>query len=196
MKKVVFLMSHVGSGSNALYALLASNPRIMGLENDNVYDNQASLITAAERKHKLNNASRMYLDHILYNFQYNLRPDPWVRMVFLAREPEGSIDYMVNRRIFRRPEAKRYYLYRMRRMCELARRNPNSIFLTYSRLREGRGLVELRDYLELKDDLSFSQEFVVPSGKNCLQLHEYESLSSAYEKYIYYVGKVGAICVT
>lgn len=117
-------------------------------------------------------------------------------MVFLVREPEGSIDYMVNRRIFRRSEAKRYYLYRLRRICELAKRNPNSLFLTYSKLREGRGLVELRDYIELKDDLSFSQEFVVPSGKNCLQLNEYESLSSAYEKYIYYVGKVGAICVT
>lgn len=196
MKKVVFLMSHVGSGSNALYALLASHQRIMGIENENVYDNQSSLIAAANRKHKLNNASRMYLDHILYNFQYSLKPDPWIKMVFLVREPEGSIDYMVNRKIFKRPEAKRYYLYRLRRMCELAKRNPNSLFLTYSRLREGKGLIELRDYLDLKDDLSFSQEFMVPSGKNCLQLPEYESLSSAYEKYIYYVGKVGALCVT
>lgn len=196
MKKVVFLMSHIGSGSNALYSLLASHPRIMGLENENVYDSQISLIAAAERKHKLNNASRIYLDHILYNFQYSLRPDPWVRMVFLAREPEGSIDYMVNRKIFKKSEAKRYYLYRMRRMCELAKRNPNSIFLTYSKIREGRGLSELRDYLELKENLSFSQDFNLPSGKSCLQLNEYESLSTAYEKYIYYVGKVGAMCIT
>jgi hypothetical protein len=196
MKKVIFLMSHFGSGSNALYALLASQPRIMGVENENVYDNQTSLIAVAERKHKLNNASRMYLDHILYNFQYSLKPDPWVKMIFLVREPEGSIDYMVNRKIFKRPEAKMYYLYRLRRICELAKKNPNSIFLTYSILREGRGLKELNDYLELKENISFSQEFNVPSGKSCLHIREYEDLSAAYEKYIYYVGKVMDVHIT
>jgi hypothetical protein len=43
--------------------------------------------------------------------------------------------------------------------------------------------------------LKFSQEFIIPSGKNTLQLQEYENLSNAYEKYIYFANKVCNIIV-
>ncbi len=195
MKKVIFLISHIGSGSDALYALLNNNPRIMGYENANIYENNLSLFALIDKKHKLNNSSRIYMDHLLYNYQYCLKPDPLIQMIFLVREPEGTIDYLVNRKIFKKSDAKRYYLYRMRRICELAKRNKDSVFLTYSNLREGKGLDLLKNYIGLKEDLKFTQDFSVPSGKNVLQLSDYESLSSAYEKYIYFANKVCDIIV-
>ena len=196
MKKVVLLMSHHGSGSDALYALLDSNPRIQGFQDDSSYDTPLRLVSLTERRHKLSNASRIYMDHLLHNYQYCLKPDPMVRMVFVVREPEGSVDYMVNMKILRRQEAKRYYLYRLRRLCELARRNRGSVFLTYSNLREGKGMDILADHIGLRDPLPPLTDFVVPSGKSVLQLHEYERLSESYEKYLYYASKVGSLVVT
>jgi hypothetical protein len=80
-------------------------------------------------------------------------------------------------------------------LCELAKRNPNSVFLTHSNLREGKGLDLISEYIGLKTKLKFSQEFIIPSGKNTLQLQEYENLSNAYEKYIYFANKVCNIIV-
>lgn len=195
MKKVVLLMSHHGSGSDALYALLDSHPRIQGFQDDSSYDNPVRLVSLTERKHKLSNASRIYMDHLLHNHQYCLRPDPMVRMVFVVREPECSVDYMVNMKILRRQEAKRYYLYRMRRLCELARRNPGSVFLTYSNLREGRGMDLISSHIGLKEALPPLSDLSVPSGKNVLRIQEYESLSESYEKYLFYASKVGSVVV-
>lgn len=195
MKKVVLLMSHHGSGSDALYALLDSHPRIQGFQDDSTYDSPLRLVSLTERRHKLSNASRIYMDHLLHNHQYCLRPDPMVKLVFVVREPEGSIDYMVNMRLLRRQESKRYYLYRLRRLCELARRNPGSVFLTYSNLRENRGLDLLSSHLGLREAIPPIPGLSVPSGKSVLKLHEYESLSESYEKYLFYASKVGSVVV-
>lgn len=188
-------MSHSGSGSNSLYALLGGHSRIMGIENNNIYQSDMSLFSVSNMKHKLTNSSRMYLDHILYNFQYSLKPNIWVKMIFLVREPEASIDYMVNRKLFKKSEAKRYYLYRIRRICELAKRNPDSVFLTYSNLREGKGLTEIADHIGIKEKISFSQEFIVPSGNNTLKSQDYDELSDCYNKYLYYASRVGTRCI-
>lgn len=190
MKKVLFLVSHVGSGSDALYALLNSETRIMGFDKNNIYDSPIQLVALTENKHKLNNSSRIYMDHLLYNYQYCLKPNPHCQFIFLVREPEGTIDYLVNRKIYKKQDAKRYYLYRIRRICELLKRNPDSVFITYSNLREGKGLDIISEYIGLKNVLKFSQEFIVPSGKNTLQIQDYEKLSSAYEKYVYFANKV------
>lgn len=190
MKKVLFLVSHVGSGSDALYALLNSEQRIMGFDKNNIYESPLQLLGLTEKKHKLNNSSRIYMDHLVYNYQYSLKPNDSVQFIFLVREPEGTIDYLVNRKIYKKHDAKRYYLFRIRRICELLKRNPNSIFLTYSNLREGKGLDLISEYLGLKTTLKFTNEFSVPSGKNTLQLTDYENLSKAYEKYIYFANKV------
>lgn len=190
MKKVLFLTSHVGSGSDALYALLNTEPRIMGYSNNNIYESSIQLLGLTEKKHKLNNSSRIYMDHLIYNYQYSLKPNEHVQFIFVVREPEGTIDYLVNRKIFKKNDAKRYYLYRIRRICELLKRNPNSIFITYSNLREGKGLDLISEQLGLKTELKFTNEFSVPSGKNVLQLADYENLSKAYEKYIYFANKV------
>ena len=48
-------MSHIGSGSNELYALLNNETRIMGFEKDNIYDTPLRLLGLTENKHKLNN---------------------------------------------------------------------------------------------------------------------------------------------
>ena len=195
MKKVVLLMSHLGSGSDALYAAMDAHPSIQGYAGDSTYDTPLRLITLTEKKHKLNNASRIYMDHILYNHQYCLKPDPMVRMVFLVREPEASIDYMINMKLLRRQEAKRYYLYRIRRLCELAKRNTGSVFLKYSDIRDGKGMDIISGHLGLKDCLPPLSDLSTPSGKNCLSLHEYESLGDSYEKYLYYADKVGSLTV-
>ena len=85
MKKVIFLISHIGSGSDALYALLNNNPRIMGYENADIYENNLSLFALIDKKHKLNNSSRIYMDHLLYNYQYCLKPDPLIQMIASTR---------------------------------------------------------------------------------------------------------------
>jgi len=190
MKKVLFIMSHIGSGSNELYALLNNETRIMGFEKNNIYDTPLRLLGLTENKHKLNNSSRIYMDHLLYNYQYSLKPNQFCQFIFLVREPEATIDYLINQKIYKKNDAKRYYLYRIRRLCELAKRNPNSVFLTHSNLREGKGLDLISEYIGLKNQLRFSQDFIIPSGKNTLQLQEYENLSNAYEKYIYFANKV------
>ena len=68
----------------------------------------------------------------------------------MVREPEASIDYLIGSGAYSRDQAKRYYLYRIRRICELAKRTPGSTFLTHANLRDGKGLDLIQRQLNLK----------------------------------------------
>lgn len=196
MKKVLFLVSHVGSGSGSVYESLNAHPRIQGFFSDNVYSSKIRLMSLTGNKHKLMNNSRIYMDHLLYNYQISDRSLlSCCSFVYVVREPEASIDYLIGSGSYSRDQAKRYYLYRIRRICELAKRTPGSTFLTHANLRDGKGLDLIQRQLNLKDCMPGINWVDEEKMKNQLRIEEYDSLSEAYEKYLYFVSNIGCLGV-
>ena len=191
MKKVLFLVSHLGSGSGSLYESLNAHPRIQGFFSNNVYSSSIRLMSLTGNKHKLMNNSRIYMDHLLYNYQISDRSIlSCCSFVYVVREPEASIDYLIGSGAYSRDQAKRYYLYRIRRICELAKRTPGSTFLTHANLRDGKGLDLIQRQLNLKDCIPGINWVDEEKMKNQLRIGEYDSLSEAYEKYLYFVSNI------
>ena len=69
MKKVVFICSHLYSGSNALYEAMNNHSRIQGYSGLNRYLSCLQLLTLCEFNHKTKNRSAIYMDEIIYNHQ-------------------------------------------------------------------------------------------------------------------------------
>lgn len=196
MKKVLFLVSHVGSGSGSVYESLNAHPRIQGFSFNNVYSSSIRLMSLTANKHKLMNNSRIYMDHLLYNYQISDRSLlSCCSFVYVVREPEASIDYLIGSGTYSREQAKMYYLYRIRRICELAKRTPGSTFLTHANLRDGKGLDLIERQLRLKDSIPRINWIDGEKMKNHLRIEEYDSLSQAYEKYLYFVSNIGCLGV-
>lgn len=196
MKKVLFLVSHIGSGSGSVYESLNAHPRIQGFFSNNIYSSQMRLMSLTGNKHKLMNNSRIYMDHILYNYQISDKSIlSCCSFVYVVREPEASIDYLIGSGAYSKDQAKRYYLYRIRRICELAKRTPGSTFLTYANIRDGKGLDLIERQLNLRDSIPKVNLAGEEKLKSQLQIGEYDSLSEAYEKYLYFVSNIGCLSV-
>lgn len=155
MKKVCFLTSHLLSGASYLYESLDQNPRVQGFRSDRPYTSMLDVLDLTNRKHKLKNAAAIYMDELIYNHWLQTK-DAYkhCQFVYMVRPPEGTLNELVSRRLYTPSCAARYYTYRLRRMCEMAKRTPGAVLLTWDDLATGRGLPLVEEYLGLKTPLT------------------------------------------
>ena len=130
MKKLVFICGHAYSGSNALYEAMNQHPRIQGFRRNgfNTYENKLSLLRYTQQKHKLNNRSAIYMDELLYNQQLQTKDAYEIcKFIYVIRHPIASISLMIAKDKIKPSFACRYYSFRMRRLCEMAKRTPGAV---------------------------------------------------------------------
>src|SRR5581483_5367312 len=129
MKQVTIVVSHEGSGSSALCSLLDKNSRIQWCKPNIIYDHPFSLEKITSISHKLKNAAAIWLDEILYNHYFSSKIlYEWCRFIYVIREAKPTLSLITESRADLLGKA-RYYTYRLRRICEMARRTPGAVLV-------------------------------------------------------------------
>jgi hypothetical protein len=169
-KKVTLVISHEDSGSTDLCRILDKNSRVQWCKVDVIYDHPIKLQSILAIPHKLNNAAAIWLDELLYNHYFtHKRLYEMCRFIYVIRDAKSS-------------KSVKYYTYRLRRICEMARCTPGAVLLTYDDIITGRCNPLLEDYLCLKEPLIIDKSlFSVPS----FYVDSYAQES--YERYLYYL---------
>lgn len=189
MKKILFLNSHPYSGSMELYDTLSKNSYIQGYRNyrQKIYSNHYDFFQILTQKHKRDDKHAIYLDEIYFNYALSTRMDlSSCYFIHIIRSPDylNFITEKINFEFF----IKRY-LYRLRRICEIAKRTPKSIFFTFEDLKKEESMDMIKDFLSLKDkpDLPNLDNVTPGITKDCIPYGVMKKTEASYEKYLAYL---------
>ena len=183
MRRIVFLISHIGSDSDKLVDILNENPRVEILQTGRKYDHPSDLDFLVLRKHKLGGAAAIHGDHLLLNIAFSCEALHSIcKFIYMVREAKPSL----NENTFHpRRTVETYYRFRLRRMYEMAYKTPGAVLLTWDDVRTGRGLSVIEEYLGLKDSLVPQAERFIKSTQDHIPFESVDRAQDAYEEYLY-----------
>lgn len=194
MKRILFIASHLFSGSDALYKHLDQYDRVHGFRTNGqrMYWHPLDFLEFTERRHKLPNMAAIYMEEVLFNYCLGTKDAyKYCKFIYVVRPPRPVLNLMVASKQCQPAFAYRYYCYRLRRLCEMAKRTPKAVLLTWDDLSEGRGIDLIEKYLTLKQSIPFDPDLLrshksVPVAD---LLHEklLQAAERAYEKYLHFL---------
>lgn len=194
MKKIVFLCSHLYSGSGMVYDAMNLHPKIQGYKNisTNRYMSPVDLLTLTNYNHKIKNRSAIYMDEILYNYQISSKDIyRYCKFIYLVRRPIVPISFNISLDKKKINYAILYYKFRLRRLCEMAKRTPGAILLTYDQLIDGKGMDLISEYLDLPQPIDFDNSVLTSLnrgfGTDLLGPNLRLEVENTYEKYLYFL---------
>lgn len=186
MKKVCFVVSHLGSGSGSLVSSLNANPRCEIRESGARYDGASSVRWLFRMGHKCRDASAVYGDHLLFNATISSRRlYGMFGFIFVIRPARHSLNEILKCG-YSEAGASSYYRFRLRRICEIARRSPGSVLLTWDDLAKERSLRIIEEHLGLAAPLALPT-LDCPASESCSEA-TVQDCQSAYDRYFYYLG--------
>lgn len=151
--KQIFVATHVGAGGSMLAEMISANRRIGRIRRDNtqVYTDPIALDYAQRKTLETNPDARMFVDRIVFNheFAHESFYDDCL-FVFLVREPEATLNHLVGLG-YTPAAAARYYSYRLRRLCEMARRAKHKVVATWDELVSKEALPEIKRLIGMKE---------------------------------------------
>lgn len=182
MKRFLFIISHLGSGSNIFCKILHENPRIQIYNSNIIYSHPVDLEVLKAKQHKLNNSAAIWGEEILYNHHFNGKSlYPFCKFIYFIREAKSSlfeiikskedVEYMIN-----------YYNYRLRRMYEMSRQT-GGLLVNCDDVEESFPLIQ--KYLNLKDALILSEKITKKKYNPLLNISQIENTEKVYEKYLF-----------
>lgn len=192
MKKILFVCSHYYSGSASLCESLNVHPKIQQyqLSNHHPYSNPTDLLFLTEQNHKLNNRSAIYMEELNRNIDLTTKiAYEKCNFIYVIREPKPVLNFLIGNDKMKPSFAARYYLFRLRRLCEMAKRTPNAILLTWQDLVTARCNPLIENYLSLKQPIEpynldrFKKNF----STDLVNFDLLSQAESAYEKYLYFL---------
>lgn len=185
MKKVCFVVSHIGSGSSELISSLNGNPRCEIQSTRVQYSSPESLNWMFSRGHKMRNSSAVYGDHLLFNASLSCRKlYEFCKFIYVIRPARPSLSSIMSSG-YGEDEASRYYRFRLRRICEMAKRTPGAVFATWDDLVRGEVLRSIESYLGLTTPLEAidaSEDASATPRESVV-----EQCQDAYERYHYFL---------
>lgn len=195
MKKVAFIVSHFGSGSFYLVDVLNENPRCTIFSSKSKYEHPDDLQNLF-KYHKLKNHSgAIYGDQLLYNHSFSCRTlYDCCKFIYVIRPARQSLNEMYKtNKTYSKDSMVRYYRFRLRRICEMAKSTPNAILVTYDELISGKCFGIIEKYLKLINPLQHLDshgEIDLLSTENHFSEQVIEKAQDCYEKYFYYLSKL------
>lgn len=152
LKRVLLSITHLGSGSLPLLGLLNRNPRVQLLQTNTTVHSYPDLRAITSQRHKLGSSAAMFAIDLNYNYQLGPRVQlPHAHHLFVVRPPEVVLNLLVSKGFFKQEQAARYYCFRLRRMCEIAKRVGTGMLLTYDDIQRGDYTETLGEFLGLKE---------------------------------------------
>lgn len=187
MPNVVFITTHLFSGSNTFINSLNVSERIDIRHPHLSYDHPEVLLQLFQLGHKLNNRAAIYGDELLFNKDFSSKAFySFAKFIYFIHSPKDVLTEMLtNVKNISAVGACRYYCFRLRRIYEMAVKTPGAVFLTLDEFLNGKGDSLIEEYLGLVDNLNFKET----SKQNVLEKNiPYNILLEAekcYEKYFY-----------
>ena len=143
--RFVFLITHLGSGSNYFCDSLSQVPTVCCNQTNKVYTHPTDL-DALKIKDRY---AKLFFDTIEFNYSFaSTAFYDFSKFIYLIRNPKQSLGRMIKEG-YSRESAVSYYLFRLRRMYEMAYQTPGSLFLTYEDMFKEEGHKLIGDFLEL-----------------------------------------------
>ncbi len=134
----------MGSGAHHLRESLNHYPHICCVHTNKVYTHPKDL----DNLKSMDRYAKIYLDTIEFNYSFASKAFyDCCDFIYPIRNPKQSLGEMVSEG-YSRESAMNYYLFRLRRMYEMAYHTPGSLFLTYEDLEKGSELIQ--NFLKLK----------------------------------------------
>jgi hypothetical protein len=192
MRRVLFIASHLCSGSDSLFNMLDSHPRIQGHRMGISYDGPQSLVALTSQPHKLENSSAVYMDEMLFN--YNISSKPLyveAHYVFLIRSPRDTINEIAATKNYHPNSAWAYYRFRLHRLRSIAHKAKGAVVLTYEDLVKGQGLELIGDYLGLKEPFTYRPVARNPYPDAYDNISHMRVAEEAYESTLYALRNLG-----
>jgi hypothetical protein len=189
MKKVVFIVSHHGSGSLDLIHLMNLNPRIHIQNNGSAYHNPKDLDVLCGVEHKVQNAAAIYGDHLVLNGTLSCRAIfEACQFIYVIRSAQSALNAMWASNVqYSVKNLTEYYCFRLRRICEMAKRTPGAVLLTWDDLTSAAGLPLIEEYLELKKSLEPSIMHFIQNDEDFVPAEFISRGEESYERYLYYL---------
>jgi hypothetical protein len=188
MKNVLFVISHLFSGSTDLLAVLNEHDRIHINDNTRIpYEHPSVLDNLFSLGHKLDNSAAIYGDHLLFNTDFNCTAFyDFSKFIYVVRHAKPTLNEIKNqRKEYSDLSANRYYCFRLRRIYEMARRTPGAVLLTGDNLRDKKGAELVTDYLNLTKPVDFSNLLYINYIEENVASPIVEDAQDCYEKYLY-----------
>lgn len=199
MKRVVFLTSHLCSGVFELKHLLNQHPRIDLRGTGLTYEHPTNIDDLIGLGHKLRNSAAIYGDHLIYNTDFQHKQFySFANFIYIVRHPRHTLNeiYTHPNSSYSENSVFRYYVYRLRRICEMAKRTQKGVLLTYQNILDNRGINLIEDLLEIdsiKHDPNIFQDKVI---KDDFSPDLMEKAEESYERHLYYLRQLRHIpCV-
>ena len=161
MNKIVFVCSHLYSGSQSLIESMNQHPRIQfhNLAPVMMYSSPLNLQTLSNQGHKCKNKSAIYMDHLLYNYELSTASAfSYCKFIFVIRPPETTLNFLISEKKYKPEFAARHYSFRLRKLCQLSKMCSEGVLLTWEDLLENRGINLIENLLELKSPINFNPE--------------------------------------
>lgn len=187
MKRVAFVISHLGADSHALCEILDRNPRVQFFQTNAVYDYINVIEALTSHPHKLNNAAAVWLDELLHNHYFAHKGlYKFAKFIYLIRDAKFTLNGIV-KESWEANHLELYYTFRLRRIYEMARKTPGAVLLTHDDLITGRGFKVIEDYLNLKVPLELDESLFSKkrSHNPLLSSDNIERAQQTYERYLY-----------
>ncbi len=170
-------MSHLGAGCENLCEALYENPLIDWHKPNVIFNHPEVVYSLSLQPHKSNDAAAIWIKEILYNHYFNHKTIcKMCSFIYLIREPRGTLNSLIKAKNQIDP-ITRYYIFRLRRLYEMARHTPNALLVNYEDMMPDL----IQDYLELKEPISVK----VDKKEQYINIPK-ESMDSAervYDKY-------------
>ena len=188
MNAVLFVTSHMGSDAEGLISILDINPRIEMFCPHITYMHPTDLEPLLKLQHKLSNTAAIYGDYLWLNAQFACKALYKIcKFVYVIREAKPSLNEMVKKHGFSAERAYLYYAFRLRRICEMAKRTPGAVFLTWGDLAAGKGLPLIENYLRLKNPLEHNAALFAQSDMDEVPHEIIEKSQECYERHLYFL---------
>jgi hypothetical protein len=188
MNPILFLVSHLGAGYNQLANSLNSHPRISIQNIQGTYSHVSDIELLMSAGHKMMGPAAIYGDCLLYNYQFCHKPLlKWCKFIYLIHQPEESLKeiLLLKNGSYTPLNALRYYSFRLRRICEMAKRTPGAVVIRFRDITNDKVEELISDYLKIK-----GLKISIKEKKSPENQVPYEILSKAedcYERHLYYL---------
>jgi len=157
MKRLLFITSHFGSGYEAIFELMDRNPLVQTIITEYTFSHPNEIMgLLMMNEHKSDSPLATYMTPLLMNSMLSHKGVvDFSKFVYFIRPPLNSLHEMVDFGTHTPTSALNHYLFRMRRIAQLAEMTPGAVFLTWNNLVKKEGLNLVEEYLELEEPLEY-----------------------------------------
>jgi len=184
MRNILFVASHLYSGSDSLIRDLNENERILIHNLQLSYEHPTNMEYIFSLGHKLNNSAAIYGDHLLFNKDFSSKSFyEFSKFIYVIRPAKPVLnEIFFHEKSMTELCVLRHYSFRLRRLYEMAKHTPGSIFLTCDQFESANELIA--DYLQLKEPLNISK--FVPTDIHDKMSHKIvKQAQDCYERYLF-----------